>query len=133
MSVPEAEVPEERVSADLPGVFVGHLLAYADLITALLQSWQASVQRKILGSALAAAGFSVCTLLLTIGAVAAAWATPYRWAVLLGIAGAYLLLGLLGIWLLLRRPAVPAPMSILADELRKDATLVSTILRERSK
>ncbi|MET0281424.1 MAG: hypothetical protein ABW278_09930 [Steroidobacteraceae bacterium] len=119
----------EEGQAELPGVFSGHLLGYVDLVTALLGAWQASVRRKLLGGLLAMGGLAVGTMLLTVGSVAAAWDTAYRWHVLLGVSAAYLLLGVLGIWMLTRPSAVPAPMSVLTAELRKDATLLSQALR----
>ncbi len=132
MNEPDA-APDETAPAPDVGVFAGHALAYADLVTALLHAWQASLQRKLVGALLAAAGLGICTLMLTVGVVAAAWDTPYRWLTLLLVSGAYLLLGALGLWLLSRRPAVPEPMSVLADELRKDATLLAAVLRERAR
>lgn len=109
----------------------GHLLGYAELLTALLQTWQRTLGQRLVGAVLAVAGLSVCALLLTVGAVAAAWPTSYRWLVLLGIAGLYLATGAYGILLVLRRPPVPAPASVFLEELRKDAALVSEAWRER--
>jgi uncharacterized membrane protein YqjE len=118
--------------AESPGVFSGHLLGYVDLVTALLSAWQASVRRKLLGGLLAIGGLAVGTMLLTVGSVAAAWDTAYRWHVLVGVSAAYLLVGCWGIYLLTRISAVPAPMSVLTAELRKDATLLSLALRSRA-
>lgn len=121
-----ADKPREGV-----GVISAHLLGYAELITTLMQAWQHSFGQKMLGTVLAVCGFTACAVLLTVGAVAAAWPTGYRWPVLLGIAGVYLAGALFGTWLLVRRQPVPAPASVLLDELRKDAQWISEAWRER--
>lgn len=130
MNEPADGAGQEHAPEDLTGLFTEHVLAYGGLVTALFRSWQKSLQRKLLGAVLAVAGVAIATLLLTAGIVAAAWSTPYRWAVLLAVAGFYLLVGATGIWLLLRRPAVPAPANLLGGELRKDAQLLSEALRK---
>lgn len=130
MSAP-ADEPATSPGPRGPGAVAGHLLGYAELVTALLHAWQRSLGQRIAGAVLAITGLSVCTFLLTIGAIAAAWPTPYRWLVLLGIAGLYLAAGAYGVWLLVRRAAVPEPTSVLLDELRKDAELLSDAWRER--
>jgi hypothetical protein len=97
-----------------------------------VQTWQRSIVRRVLGGALALIGLGACLALLTVGAVASAWPTAHRWTVLLLFAGAYLAAGLLGIWLVRRRDPGASPAGLLLGEIRKDAELVSAVLRERS-
>ncbi len=113
------------------GVVTGHLLAYAELATALFQAWQRSLQQRLVGAALVAGGLAFGAPLLTFGVIAVAWPTGYRWAVLFGIAGLYLLAAAFGVWMLLKPPPVAAPASVIVDELRKDAHLVAAAWRER--
>lgn len=120
-----------KTPAHGPGVLTGHLLAYGDLLTALAQAWMRSMGQRLAGAVLAICGLSTGLLLLTIGAVVAAWPTEYRWLVLLSVAGAYLLAGAIGVWLVVRRSAAPAPATILLKELGKDAELLSSALRGR--
>ncbi|MGC4027242.1 MAG: hypothetical protein QM696_00010 [Steroidobacteraceae bacterium] len=90
---PSARAPDVPPPPDDPGV---------DLPTALLRGSLRVAQRRAAGILLAAMGFATGLAVLTIGSVAAAWDTPYRWLVLLGVAGFYLLLGGVGVWLLLQ-------------------------------
>ena len=113
-------------------VVTGHLLAYAELATALFQAWQRSFQQKLVGAALVAVGVVVGGMLLTFGAIAAAWDTEARWWVLFGIAGLYLLAAVFGVMMLRKPPPVAAPASVFVDELRKDAVLLSAAWRERA-
>lgn len=114
-----------------PGALTGHLLGYAELATALLRAWERTLVHRLAGAVLLTCGLASCLLILTIGAIAAAWSTSYRWVVLLGIAGLFLAAALLGLWLLRRRAAVPAPASVLLEQLRQDAVLVSEAWRKR--
>jgi uncharacterized membrane protein YqjE len=120
--------PPERVT----DVLAEHVQNYAGLAGALLRGWQRSVQRKLLGTLLAVAGLLVFTLVISLGSVAAAWDTGYRWLVLLAVAGVYLLLGGYGLWLMLHRSAAPDPGDLLMTELRHDARLLSSALRGRT-
>jgi hypothetical protein len=127
--------PEDDPGSDAregPSVITGHLLAYAELGTALFQAWQRSLQQKLVGAALVAGGLSIGGLLLTFGAIAVAWSTEYRWLVLFGIAGIYLVAAVFGVLMLRKPPPVAAPASVFVNELRKDATLLSAAWRERA-
>jgi uncharacterized membrane protein YqjE len=128
---PSAEGESRNGDDDVPGVFAGHALAYAELITALTHAWQRAMQRKALGVALAGLGFSVLLLLLTVTIVADAWDTPNRWPVIIAVSAVYLAVGSWGIWLLTRPPLTPPPLTVLASELRKDVTLFSAAMRRR--
>jgi hypothetical protein len=114
-----------------PGALTGHLIGYAELATALLRAWERTMVHRLTGAVLLTCGLSSCLLILTVGAIAAAWSTSYRWVVLLGFAGLFLAAALLGLWLLRRRAAVPAPASVLLEQLRQDALLVSEAWRRR--
>jgi uncharacterized membrane protein YqjE len=98
----------------------------------LFQSWQRSLQRRLVGAALVAGGLAFGAPLLTFGVIAVAWPTEYRWAVLFGMAGLYLLAAAFGVWMLLKPAPVAAPASVFLDELRKDAQLLSAAWRERA-
>lgn len=121
----------DRPVPDLPAALAAHALAYTELASALVRSSTRSLKRKLLGGLLVVAGVGICILLLTVGIVAAAWDTDHRWLVLLLVAGAYLVMAVIGIVMLTRKPDVQAPMDVLVEELRKDATLVATAVRER--
>jgi hypothetical protein len=73
-----------------------------DLPAALLRGTVRVAQRKALAVFLAGLGFATALLLITVGSVAAAWDTPYRWHVLLGVTGLYLAIGIAGMVMLLR-------------------------------
>jgi hypothetical protein len=73
-----------------------------DLPTALLRGSLRVAQRRAIGILVAVIGLATGLLILTLGSVAAAWDTPWRWPVLLGVAGLYLIAGGVGVWLLLR-------------------------------
>jgi hypothetical protein len=127
----------EHVAGDPPPEHVTELLAehasnYAGLVGALLRGWQRSVQRRLLGTLLAVAGLLVFTLVISLGSVAAAWDTGYRWVVLLAVAGLYLALGGYGLWLMLHRTAAPDPGDLLMSQLSQDARLLSSVLRGRA-
>jgi uncharacterized membrane protein YqjE len=127
----------EPAAGDPPPGHVTDLLAehaqnYAGLAGALLRGWQRSVQRRLLGTLLAVAGLLVFTLVISLGSVAAAWDTGYRWIVLLAVAGLYLLLGAYGLWLMLHRSTAPDAAELLLAELRHDARLLSSALRGRT-
>lgn len=85
--------PVTPPSPDDPGV---------DLPTALLRGSLRVAQQRVIGILVALVGLATGFLILTLGSVAAAWNTPYRWLVLLGVAALYLILGSVGVWLLLR-------------------------------
>ena len=125
------EEPRSDAVREGASVVTEHLLAYAELATAVFQAWQRSLQQRLVGAALALSGFVVGGLLITFGAIAAAWATEYRWLVLFGIAVLYLLAAAFGVWMLVKPRAVAAPASVIVDELRKDAVLISAAWRER--
>ena len=127
-TLPKAVAPPQG-----PGAVTSHLLAYGGLLTSLLQSCQRTLGQRALGAVLSLCGLAVCTLLLTLGAVAAAWPTDNRWPVLLAVAGFYLATGVVGLWLLLRPAAVPAPTSVLLNELRQDIELLSNAWQERKR
>lgn len=132
MSGPTAEDTGNDAAREGASVVTGHLLAYAELATALFQAWQRSFQQKLVGAALVAVGVVVGGILLTFGAIAVAWNTDYRWLVLFGIAGLYLLAAAFGVWMLLKPPPIAAPASVFVAELRKDAQILSTAWRERA-
>jgi uncharacterized membrane protein YqjE len=113
-------------------VITGHLLGYADLATALFRTWQRSLQQRLVGAALVAGGVACGAPLLTFGVIAMAWPTEYRWVVLFGIAGLFLLAAVFGVWMLRKPPPVAAPASVIVDELRKDAQLLSAAWRGRA-
>jgi len=113
-------------------VITAHLLAYAELATALCRAWQRSLQQRLVGAALMAGGIACGAPLLTFGVIAVAWPTEYRWVVLFGIAGLFLLAAVFGVWMLRRPPPVAAPASLIVDELRKDAQLLCAAWRERA-
>lgn len=73
-----------------------------DLPAALVRGTVRVAQRKALAVFLAGLGFATALLLITVGSVAAAWDTPWRWHVLLGVTGLYLIIGITGVVLLLR-------------------------------
>lgn len=127
-----ATAPESGNTAMREGasVVTGHLLAYADLATALFRAWQRSLQQRLVGAALVAGGVAIGAPLLTFGVIAMAWSTEYRWVVLFGIAGLFLLAAVCGAWMLRKPPPVAAPASVIVDELRKDAQLLSAAWRE---
>jgi len=124
---PRKESPPQQET----GLLSGHLIAYGDLLAAILHSWQKTMGQRIMGAVVALCGLSTGVMLLTFGAIAAAWPTDYRWLVLFGIAALYLLAGAIGVWLLMRKPPVPAPASVLFNEVRKDVELLSAAWRER--
>ena len=126
--------PESGSAAMREGasVVTGHLLAYAELATALFRAWQRSLQQRLVGAALVAGGLAFGAPLLTFGVIAVAWPTEYRWAVLFGIVGLFLLAAAFGAWMLRKPPPVAAPASVIVDELRKDAQLLSDAWRERA-
>jgi uncharacterized membrane protein YqjE len=129
-----APAPESGSDAVREGasVVTGHLLAYAELATALFRAWQRSLQQRLVGAALVAGGVAFGAPLLTFGVIAVAWPTEYRWVVLFGIAGLFLLVAAFGVWMLRKPPPVAAPAAVIVDELRKDAQLVSAAWRERA-
>lgn len=112
-----------------PGVVAAHLLAYAELVTVLLRGAQRSLQQRLIGLALAILGTSAFLVLVTVTVVAAAWPTDRRWPVVIVVAGLYLVLGVLGIWMLARRSSRPGAGEVLIGELRKDAHLLATSFR----
>lgn len=129
--------PPETSAGDPPPEHVTALLAehaqnYVGLAGALLRGWQHSLQRRLLGTLLAVAGLLVFTLVISLGSVAAAWDTGYRWVVLLAVAGLYLLLGGYGLWLMLHRSKAPDAGDLFMTELRHDARLLSLALRGRT-
>ena len=130
MSAAEDEEVGSNAVREGASVITGHLLSYAELATALFQAWQRSFQQKLVGAALVAVGVVVGGMLLTFGAIAAAWSTGARWWVLFGIAGLYLLAAVFGVLMLRKPPPVAAPASVFVDELRKDAALLSAAWRE---
>lgn len=132
MSAASTQEPGGDAVREGASVVTGHLLAYAELATALFQAWQRSLQQRLAGVALVAGGLAFGVPLLTFGVIALAWSTDYRWAVLFGIAGLYLLAAACGVWMLLKPPPVAAPASVMVEELRKDAQLVSAAWRERA-
>ena len=93
---------EDKDSSRIPlGAALGaHASGYADLVRALLHAWQRAVWRKLLATLLLFAGISLCAMVLTAAALAAAWDSPHRWNVVLALAAAYLLLAAAGCWLL---------------------------------
>lgn len=133
MSTPDEESAAAPVqdAPDAASALTGHMLGYAELATALLRAWERTLVHRLTGAVLLTCGLASCLLILTIGAIAAAWGTSYRWLVLLGIAGLFLVAALIGLWLLRRRAAVPAPASVMLEQLRQDATLVSEAWRKR--
>ncbi|MEJ0100270.1 MAG: hypothetical protein WDO12_11240 [Pseudomonadota bacterium] len=126
------EEPGSDAVREGASVVTEHVLAYAELGTALFQAWQRSLQKRLVGAALLAVGLAVAGLLLTFAAIAAAWPTDYRLLVLFGITGIYLVAAAVGAWMLTRPREVTAPMSVFVEELRKDAVLLSAAWRERA-
>jgi uncharacterized membrane protein YqjE len=130
VSAAPAQEPDNDAVHEGISVVTGHLLSYAELATALFQAWQRSLQQRLVGAALVAGGLAFGAPLLTFGVIAVAWPTEYRWAVLFGMAGLFLLAAVFGVWMLRKPPPVAAPASVLVDELRKDAHLLSAAWRE---
>jgi hypothetical protein len=104
---PSGQAPAQPPPPDDPGV---------DLPTLLARGMLRVLQRRVVAVLLAATGLTLGLLILTLGSVAAAWDTPYRWLVLLGVGALYLLLGGIGVWQL-RQPVEDPDLEVVRERL----------------
>lgn len=120
---PSGQAPLVPPPPDDPGV---------DTLSQLLRGTGTLVRQRALGMLLVALGSCAAAVILTVGVIAAAWDTPWRWTVLLGMAGLHLVLGGIGLWML-RRPVESPDLDAVQEKmlhLQQQARRFSASLRQ---